>query len=136
MTPSEVRNAIVQRYLDTYDGVHPIALDNQAFTPPESATGIVWTRVSVQFTSGEQDSLGNTGNRKFIKGGFLYIQVFTPFGHATNGNDSLAEASLNLFEGVRLNDLWFKDGRIVTVGEDGEWYQQNVVLEFEFEAIK
>lgn len=136
MTPTEVRNAIVSRYLTEFNGQFPIALDNQPFTPPETGEGVKWVRVSVQFNSGTQSSLGRENNRRFDKTGFLFIQVFTPSGHATNDNDNLADDSLNLFEGVRINDLWFTDGRIVTIGTDGEWFQQNVTLFLTFSAIK
>lgn len=136
MTPEEARNAILTRYLTEFNGQFEIALDNQPFTPPETGEGVKWARVSVKFNGGTQSSLGRSGNRKFEKYGLLFIQVFTPIGHATNDNDDLAEDSLNLFEGERLGDLWFSNGRIVTIGEDGEWYQQNVVLELTFDAIK
>jgi hypothetical protein len=136
MTPKEARNAIFARYLTEFDGQFPIALDNQPFTPPETGDGVKWARVSVKFNDGTQSSLGKSGNRKFEKYGLLFVQVFTPTGHATNDNDELAEESLDLFEGERLGDLWFNNGRIVTVGSDDEWYQQNVVLELTFEAIK
>lgn len=136
MTPKEVRNAIFTRYLTEFNGQFPIALDNQPFTPPETGDGVKWVRVSVKFNNGAQSSLGKSGNRKFTKYGLLFIQVFTPTGHATNDNDELAEESLSLFEGERLGSLWFNNGRILTVGSDDEWYQQNAVLELTFETIK
>jgi hypothetical protein len=136
MTPTQARNAIMTRYLDEFSGLFDIALDNQPFTPPETGEGVKWARVNVQFNTGRQETLGSQGNRKFNRRGLLFVQVFTPAGHATNGNDDLALNSLDLFDGVRLGDLWFTDGRIVTIGSDGEWYQQNVVLDFTFEAIK
>lgn len=136
MTPKEARNAIFTRYLTEFSGQFDIALDNQKFTPPETGDGVKWVRVSIKFNDGTQSSLGQSGNRKFEKYGLLFIQVFTPDGHATNDNDELAEDSLNLFEGERLGELWFNNGRIVTIGPDGEWYQQNVVLELTFSAIK
>lgn len=136
MTPKEARNAIEIAYLTEFNGQFPIALDNQPFTPPETGEGVKWVRVNVKFTDGGQSSLGRLGNRKFEKYGLMFVQVFTPTGHATNDNDDLAEDSLNLFEGERLGDLWFNSGRIVTIGSDDEWYQQHVVLEFTFDAIK
>lgn len=136
MTPKEARNAILVQYLTTYSGVIPIALDNQPFTPPETGDGVKWVRVSIQFVDGRQASLGRANNRRFDKRGILFVQVFTPTGYATNDNDELAEASLNLFEGVNLNGLWFDQGRIETIGSDDEWYQQNVVINFTFSAIK
>jgi hypothetical protein len=136
MTPKEARNAILVHYLAVYDGVIPVALDNQPFNPPETGSGVKWVRVNVQFLDGRQASLGRTNNRRFDKRGILFIQVFTPAGYATDDNDDLAEASLDLFEGVGLGGLWFDRGRVETVGPDGEWYQQNVVINFNFSAIK
>lgn len=136
MTPKEARNTITVRYLDEFSGQFPIALDNQPFTPPEAGDGVKWVRLSVRFTDGAQGSLGRANNRRFDKVGLLFIQVFTPAGRATNDNDDLAEDSLNLFEGETLGDLWFNNGSIKTIGSDDEWYQQNVVLELSFSAIK
>lgn len=136
MTPQEARNAIVTRYLTEFSGQFDIALDNQPFAPPETGENVKWVRVSVKFTGGQQHTLGRATNRKFHKSGILFIQVFTPLGHATNDNDELAEDSLNQFEGVSLGDIWFYNGRIETIGPDGEWYQQNVTSEFTFEATK
>jgi hypothetical protein len=136
MTPKAVRNAIMARYLTEFSGQFEIALDNQPFTPPETGSGVKWVRVSVRFSGGAQSSLGRSGTRRFQKQGMLFVQVFTPTGHATNDNDDLAEDSLNLFEGEKINDLWFYNGEIKTIGSDDEWYQQNVILEFNFDAIK
>lgn len=134
MTPSEVRNAIAARYLNEYNGDFPIALDNLKFTKPNP--NVKWVRVNVQFNGGFQSSLGKTGNRKFVKFGLLFIQVFTPANKATDENDTLADDSLNLFDGERLEQLWLYNGRIDTIGSDGEFYQQNVIVEFEFEDIR
>lgn len=133
MTPTEVRNTIQSRYLDQFTGQFPIALDNQQFDPP---VGNKWTRVSVQFNTGSQDSLGTVLNRKFLRKGILFIQIFTPANTATNANDDLARSSLELFEGEHIGDLWFVNGRIITIGTDGTWYQQNVVLEFNYQHIR
>jgi hypothetical protein len=136
VTPSEVRNEIFTRYLTEFSGQFSIALDNQPFVPPETGEGVKWVRISVIFNDGFQSSLGIVGNRKFEKQGNLFMQIFTPIGHATNDNDELVENSLNLFEGGRIGDLWFNNGRVVTVGPDGEWYQQNAVLDIIYQTVK
>lgn len=134
MTPTEARNALMARYLDEFTGQFPIALDNQIFERPNSPTR--WVRFNVQFNDGNQDTLGRAGNRKFLKLGLVFIQIFTPVNEATNANDGLANDSLNLMDAIRIDDLWTYNGRIETVGSDGEYYQQNAVLEFEFEDIR
>ena len=134
MTPTEARKAIMSRYWNAFNGQFPIAIDNKKFDPP--STPSKWVRLSVQFNDGNQDSLGRSGNRKFVKRGLIFVQVFTPSNKGTNDNDGTAADSVNIFDGVRINDLWMYNGRIETVGSDGEYYQQNAVVEFEFENIR
>ncbi len=133
MTPSEARNEIMKRYLTEFSGQFPIALDNKKFVKPD---GTKWVRLSIQFNSGAQDSLGKVTNRKFVKWGLVFVQVFTPSNKGTNDNDDLCHAALNLLDGVRINNLWMYNGKIDTIGSDGEYYQQNVVVDFEFENIR
>lgn len=134
MTPVEVRNAITSRYLTEFDGQFPIAVDNKKFDPPNPLSK--WARVNVQFNDGNQSSLGKIGNRRFTKLGLLFVQIFTPINKGTDENDSLANSSANLFDGVRIQDLWLYNGRIKTIGSADEYYQQNVIVEFEFEEIR
>lgn len=139
MILAEARTEIQKAYLTVFNGVIPIALDNQDFTPPDpdKDSSVKWVRLSVQGVSGTQACFGRAGNRRFDKTGLLTIQVFTPSGTATAENDQLCQDSLNVFEGIDLhNDMWFKNGRIDTVGTQNSWFQQNVTLEFTFQQIK
>lgn len=131
----EVRNAIIKRFRASFSAV-PMALDNQNFDPPTPSATIKWVRLSVQFVGGRQDSFGKSGNRKFLKSGLLSIQVFTAIDEATNVNDTLCQQVQDLFEGVRIDDIWFYDGGIRFSGAENEWFQQNVVFDFDFEDVK
>ena len=133
MTPTEARNAIMIRFLTEFSGQFPIALDNKKLEKPDNEK---WTRLNIQFNDGNQDSLGKTGNRKYVKRGLIFVQVFTPINTGTNENDDLCKECQDLFDGVRINDLWMYGGKINTIGSDGEFYQQHVVVEFEFENIR
>lgn len=131
MTSTEVRNAIMSRYLNEFSGQFVIALDNQI-----SETADKFVRLTINFSNGFQDSLGSTGNRKYIRTGLIYVQVFTPINKGTDDNDNLAGSSVNLFDGVRIEDLWMFNGRVNTIGSDGEHYQQNAVIEFQYQNIR
>lgn len=136
-TPAEARNLILQFYLDEFSGIFPIALPNQPFEQPEPAEGIKWVQLDVRFTFGGQDTLGAAGNRKFTNGGLIIVQVRTPNGDATDTNDILAKQSLDLLDSIRLNsNVWTSGGRIITVGTDGEWYLQNVLIDLQFEETR
>lgn len=134
MDPKEVRNQIIIRFRTQYLGQFPIALDNQKFDKPDTLQK--WARLNIQFNEGSQHSLGKTGNRKFHRSGLIIVQVFTPSNKGTNDNDELAEGIVNLFDGEHIQDFWMYDGRVRTVGSDGEYYQQNAVIEFTFEDIR
>jgi hypothetical protein len=137
MTHEEARNAIMQRFLDEFEGEFPIALPNQPFTQPEPAAGVKWVRLDMRFASGGQETLGAAGGRKFLHGGTAVVQVYTPNGDATNDNDELAKRALNLLDSVRVSaSLWTDGGRVVTVGTDGEWYQQNMIVNTHFEETR
>lgn len=134
MTESEVRNLIVSTFMNEFDGDFPIAVDNKKFTQPNPPVN--WQRIAVQFNTGFQESLGIKTNRKFSGLGLVTMQVFTPINKGTDENDSLARASKILFDGEHIQQLRFFNGRIETIGPDKEWYQQNAVVEFEFEDIR
>jgi hypothetical protein len=134
MTQTEAFNAIVSRYLNEYNGQFPIAIDNKKFSIPNPP--VKWVRLHVKFNDGKQSSLGKAGNRKYVKYGLIFMQVFTPINTGTDENNTLVDASVNVFDGVRLDDLWMYNGRSVTVGSDGEFFQQNGVVEFEYELIR
>jgi hypothetical protein len=137
VTPKGAKNAIMQRYIDGVAGAFPIALPNQPFSPPAPGTGVAWARMDVRLAAGGQDSLGAVGGRKFLYEGTAVVQVHTTVGLATNLNDDTAKAALDLLDGVRVaEDLWTDGGRIVTVGPDGEWYVQNVIVNIHFEETR
>jgi hypothetical protein len=134
MTPQEVRNEIMVRFRTEFVGQFPIALDNQKFTKPDTPTK--WARLSIIFNTGSQFSLGKVGNRRFQRLGLVIVQIFTPANSGTNDNDTLAKSVVDLFDGVRISDLSLYSGRVTTVGNDGEYYQQNAVIEFDFQEIR
>ncbi|MES0340681.1 MAG: phage tail terminator-like protein [Candidatus Humimicrobiaceae bacterium] len=133
MTVTEVRNIIMSRYLTEYTGQFTIAIDNQIANAPDDEE---WVRLTVNFNDGFQDSLGTAGNRKYLKSGMIFIQVFFPMNKGTDNSDTLAEDSANLFDGFRIQDLWMFNGRVKTIGSDGEFYQQNAVIDFEYENVR
>lgn len=131
MTPMEVRNIIMNRYLVEFDGVYNISIDNKRFSEE-----ISWVRLSVNFNDGEQTSLGKIGNRRYTDYGIIFVQVFTPSNEGTDLNDTMANDSKLLFDGVSIGDLTMYNGKVRTIGRVNEFYQQNAVIEFNFLTIR
>lgn len=132
MTLKEARNIILKRYLDAYRDSMKVATTNKFFEPPVEK----WARIIVLPNGGGQESLGKAGNRKFKYIGLITIQIFTLNGKGTNGNDILAQDSLELMDSFSSGTLNTHSGGIFPVGTDGEYYQQNVVIEYNFENIR
>jgi len=129
----EAKNEMMSTFVAEWSAT-TIALPNQEFKPPEDGTG--WVRFNVAFNDGDLASLGAEGNRRFREFGLVTIQVFTVAGTATDENDTYCQAALNLFDGKNIEGIWFRNGRAVTVGPKNNWYQQNVILEFQYDDIK
>lgn len=135
MTPKEVRNEIVKRFLAQFTGQFAIAVTGHRFVPPQIPAP--WVRISVIFNEGGQTSLGVKGNRRFQKSGFVNVQVFTPVNKGTDQNDDMAQNILAFLDGESMgHGLWLYDGSIKTIGDKDDYYQQNVVIEFNFEDIR
>lgn len=135
MTPKEVRNKLVSKYLVEFNGQFPIAIVGQPFTKP--STPEPWVRIAIIMNDSNQTSLGEIGNRRYQKTGFTVIQIFTPINTGTDRNDEIAEDSLVLMDGIKIDPaLWTYNGRIDTIGDNDDYYQQNVVVEFKFEDIR
>lgn len=135
MTPKEARNQITKRFLAAFTGQFPIAVTGHRFTPPQIPNP--WVRISVIFNDGAQTSLGEKGNRRFQKSGFVTVQVFTPVNKGTDQNDEMASSILTFLDGESMgSELWLYNGRINTIGDKDDYYQQNVVVEFNFEDIR
>lgn len=135
MTPREVRNEIVSRFLTQFTGQFAISVPGHPFKPP--ALPNPYVSINVIFNTGSQTSLGLVGNRKFQHSGFIAVQVFTPSNKGTDTNDDMCHSVLSFFDGVDMGyGLWSYDGSIKTVGDKDGYYQQNVVIEFNFEDIR
>ncbi|AAT69471.1 gp77 [Alphaproteobacteria phage PhiJL001] len=96
-------------------------------TPP---TADEWARVTVRHTGGNDAALGG---RIFERTGFATVQIFTIHGRGLSRADELAKVAVDAFQGQSTpGGIWFRNVRLVEVGQDGKWFQNNVVADFEY----
>jgi len=97
-----------------------------------------WARVNLQHTGGNQASLtGGLGTTRWARMGFLAVQIFVPIGEGLSEAHALAKIISDAFEGASTaNGVWFRNVRVNEVGPDGDWYQVNVVVDFEYDEVK
>lgn len=126
------RNLIYNTFIAAWGSTTPFALDNE----DEASTSLAWVRLVVRNRVGDQDTLGKPTNRKFLRKGAVFIQVFTPRAEGTEEADTLAEKARDIFEGKRFGDLWFIAADVTEQGVEGIWFKMLVEIEFTYEEIK
>ena len=137
MNEYEVRDAIQKKFRGLYVGQFPIVMDNLKSSVPDQSP--FWVRLNVLFS--QVPGTSTLGNRdmislRWIREGFLNIQVFTLRNKGTKRSDQRANEFLRVYYGIRLGDAWFYNGRVATVGVPNEtdiYFQQNVILDFRFQ---
>lgn len=131
----EARKAITSTFLNSWGSTTSVALENLPFQQPESSP---WVRFIMQHNFGENAALGTNGLGAgfFRRFGLIFVQVFTVRDTGTNQNDELCQKVLDIFEGKHINDIWFSKCRVKDTGTDGKFYQQNAIIEFQYDQIK
>lgn len=116
---------------------YPLLFDDSASEEiPKTSTP--WARMTIRHESGEQDTLSNPlGNKLFSRRGVLIVQLFTPRGKGLQSADTLAKVFMDAYEGKSTSGgVWFRNARYREIGPDGNWYQTNVTLDFEYTELK
>jgi hypothetical protein len=110
--------------------------DNPGTIP---TTMVPWARSTLIHVTGFQATLTDgSGRKRFRRTGFLTVQIFTPTGEGLSSADILAKLISDAFEGQSSPlGVWFRDVKTNEVGsDDGNWYQTNVVIDFEYDEVK
>lgn len=123
MTTATAYSAI-RTYLEAQWTATPLAWDNEAFDTPDDAafvmvqiTGDLWD----QMTIGAGDRLDN----RWQEEGELLLTVIVPTGTGSTTARTHAEALANIFRGLQLGDIEFRDisiGLGVVAEDRGPWW--------------
>jgi hypothetical protein len=119
-------------------GIAVVYDDTMGSTPKDGQPALPWARAVVKHLNGGQASLANfNGTSRYRRAGIFTVQVFTPYGGGLSLSDTLVSVIVNAFEGkASTNGVWFRQVRINEVGQDGLWYQTNVLINFEYDEVK
>jgi hypothetical protein len=92
----------------------------------------------VQHANSAQATLADESSKKvFTRNGVLTVQIFTVYGIGLTKSDALVKIVQDAFEGkATLNGIWFRNVRASEIGQDGEWHQTNVLVEFIYDEVK
>lgn len=144
LTVLAARNEILTRFKTVWDagatsGI-PVFYDDVPGDVPQGADGSgnpsTWLRIQVRHGEGRQIGFGD-GKRRLHRLGVVTAQLFTASGTGLSTADPLVTILLNAFEGASTpGGVWFRNARVNEVGQDGGWYQTNVLVEFNYDEVK
>ena len=90
-----------------------------------------FARVTVRHTIGNNDGITN---RRFTREGIITVQIFTMFGEGLSSSDVLSKVAADAFQGKSTpGGVWFRNVRLNEVGQDGEFFQVNVLADFTYD---
>jgi hypothetical protein len=126
-----VRTAWVGAGLD----VTKMAWPDKPFTMPDPQDAAPWCRVNILHADAGQQTLANhAGRRRWGRTGTLTAQCFTRIARGVDYGP--AQAVRFALEGASTqNCVWFRNVRLVEVGEDGAWFNVNVTAIFEYSEV-
>jgi hypothetical protein len=131
-TVNEAKQAVLSRWITEWDDRTPYTFDNRDFDAPNED----WCRVTVRNQESNQETLGRVTNRRYLRRGVLFVQIFTLVGTGTLLSDGHVQRVREIFEGVSFDGLRFFDAVHREIGQDGKFYQANVVCAFDYEERK
>jgi len=124
-------------------GTPPIPLllyDDKARDLPDNAP---YARITIKHNESPQVTIGATVVKggdgvRFRRLGIVTVQVFTVSGDGLTSSDVLVDLALDAFEGEKtgLDRIEFRNARANEIGQDGPWFQTNIIAEFVYDRVK
>ncbi len=146
-TYEEARDDILKLFKDAWDAavlanpttIAPIAdviFDDISQKPTDGE--LAWARVALRHDRGAQGSLADdVGNTRWDRFGTLFVQIFTVVGEGLVLSYQIAKILSDAYEGKTTPlAVWFRNVSIREIGPDGEWFQVNWSVDFEYEEVK
>ena len=135
LTITQARDEILTRFRTDWVAAYPTApiLWADVTSPndlPNPETTPLWCRATAVHTGGGNDHIGN---KLFFRFGTVTIQIFTRYGSGLANNDLAAKVAIDAFQGKSTpGGVWFRGVTLNEIGQDGDWYQSNVLANFEY----
>lgn len=102
------------------------------------STDAAWCRFSLRHNAGRQAGMGAAaGQRMFRRTGTITVQIFTLSSKGLSEAQRLAKVVGDAFEGQSTpGGVWFKNVRMNEIGRDGQFFQTNLLTDFEYDEVK
>jgi len=130
--------ALFKAAWDTTAYASRVKYDNVGTTSSPPSGQEPWCRVVLRHSASNQATLsGAVGTRRFRRYGVLTVQLFDLPGKGLSGAEDLSKIIMDAYEGkTSPGGVIFRRVRTNEIGPDGDFYQINIVAEFEYDEIK
>lgn len=146
LTYANVEDVLTGCFLRRWGERTPVILKNQLQEDVDPEAN-AWVRFSVLRTANRQASIGMVGNRRFVRIGRIFVQVFVRSGEQTYLLNELCSAVVDMFETfceypelriLQIRQQDEPDGATPTakVTADGMWFGTLINIQFAFDEIK
>lgn len=134
------RDEVMKHFTDAWNAQTPpvplLLYDDKERDVPENAD---YARIVMRHNDRDRRTLGNdVGNRRFRSFGIITVQVFAVSADGLTRSDELVNLAVNAFEGDKTGEdrVFFRNVSHQEIGQDGPWFQVNVLAEFDYDFIK
>lgn len=102
---------------------------------PDGSTS--WVRIAIRHQSGSRSSLGNSsGKAKHTQAGIILIELNTPREEGLANSDIYSAAFADALRNFSDGDIWISDVNVLEIGEDGNWFEVNIIADFQYDLIR
>lgn len=97
-----------------------------------------WARPKMKHHAGGQGSItGGLGSRRYERLGLLTVQIFVPKGEGLSEAYSLGKVIADAYEGQSTaGGAWFRNIRPSEAGDEGDFEQLNMLIDFTYDEVK
>ena len=145
LTQENAEDKLIACFLQRWNELTPVVLRN--VVPKELTDSTeAWVHFTVDVNASRQDSLGVVGNRRFLRVGRIFAEVFVKAGSATGLQTDLTNKIANMYEDgswspMRIHTISkhpLPDGahRRASITGDGRWFGTQVNIQFSFDEVK
>lgn len=145
LTYANIEDVLTRCFLQYWADRTPVILKNAV--PQELANSVeAWVYFTVYKNASRQDSFGRDGNRRFVRIGRIFVEVFVKAGTVTSLMNDLSADVLNFYEGdqwspmrmLQITQYDLPDGahRRASITGDGRWFGTQVNIQWAFDEVK
>ena len=145
LTYQNVEDMLTSCFLKRWDSRTPVILRNSV--QQELANNVeAWVNFTVSVNGSRQDSFGGVGNRRFVRAGRIFAEVFVKAGTITGLQNSLVSSIIDMYEDgswspmrirqITQHDLPDGAHRRASITGDGRWFGTQVNIQWSFDEVK